>query len=121
MKRDKSIKAESGDAPAGSAYESQAIATRTAVLEKATEVAPVIWQAPDQEAIDVSRRQFFNRASIFLVLTGTAAFGASLIAFCGHVLVGVLVPRSPSVALMTWSRKFGVSAVLCISPRRELG
>ncbi|GDX25765.1 hypothetical protein LBMAG12_01390 [Actinomycetes bacterium] len=81
VKRDKSIKAESGDAPAGSAYESQAIATRTAVLEKATEVAPVIWQAPDQEAIDVSRRQFFNRASIFLVLTGTAAFGASLIAF----------------------------------------
>ena len=81
IKRDKSIKAESGDGPAGSAYESQAIATRTAVLEKATEVAPVVWQAPDQEAVDVSRRQFFNRASIFLVLTGTAAFGASLIAF----------------------------------------
>jgi len=81
VKRDKSIKAESGDGPAGSAYESQAIATRTAVLEKATEVAPVVWQAPDQEAVDVSRRQFFNRASIFLVLTGTAAFGASLIAF----------------------------------------
>ena len=81
VKRDKSIKAESGDGPAGSAYESQAIATRTAVLEKATEVAPVVWQAPDQEVVDVSRRQFFNRASIFLVLTGTAAFGASLIAF----------------------------------------
>ncbi|MBJ7362879.1 MAG: Rieske 2Fe-2S domain-containing protein [Ilumatobacteraceae bacterium] len=81
VKRDKSIKAESGDGPAGSAYESQAIATRTAVLEKATEVAPVVWQAPDQEAVDVSRRQFFNRASVFLVLTGTAAFGASLIAF----------------------------------------
>ena len=81
IKRDKSIKAESGDGPAGSAYESQAIATRTAVLEKATEVAPVVWQAPDQEAVDVSRRQFFNRASIFLVLTGTAAFGASLIDF----------------------------------------
>ena len=81
IKRDKSIKAESGDGPAGSAYESQAIATRTAVLEKATEVAPVVWQAPDQEAVDVSRRQFFNRASVFLVLTGTAAFGASLIAF----------------------------------------
>ena len=32
IKRDKSIKAESGDGPAGSAYESQAIATRTAVL-----------------------------------------------------------------------------------------
>ena len=41
----------------------------------------MVWQAPDQEAVDVSRRQFFNRASIFLVLTGTAAFGASLIAF----------------------------------------
>ncbi|CAB4780118.1 unannotated protein [freshwater metagenome] len=81
VKRDKSIKAESGDAPAGSAYESQAIATRTAVLEKATEVAPVIWQAPDQEAIDVSRRQFFNRATIFLVTTGLASFGAALIAF----------------------------------------
>ncbi len=81
VKRDKSNKAEAGDAPSGSAYESQAIATRTAVLEKATEVAPVVWRAPDQEAVDVSRRQFFNRASIFLVLTGTAAFGASLIAF----------------------------------------
>jgi len=81
VKRDKSIKAESGDAPAGSAYESQAVATRTAVLEKATEVAPVVWQAPDQEAVDVSRRQFFNRASIFLVTAGIASFGAAAIAF----------------------------------------
>lgn len=81
VKRDKSIKAESGAGPSGAAYESTEVATRSSELAKATEVAPVAWQAPDQDAVDVSRRQFFNRAAITLMTASIASFGVACIAF----------------------------------------
>lgn len=81
VKRDKSIKAESGAGPTGAAYESSQVATRSSELAKATEVAPVAWQAPDQDAVDVSRRQFFNRAAITLMTASLASFGVASIAF----------------------------------------
>ena len=81
MKRDKSIKSESGAGPTGSAYESTELATRSTELAKATEVAPVAWQAPDQDAVDVSRRQFFNRAAVTLMTASIASFGVACIAF----------------------------------------
>jgi len=81
VKRDKSIKAESGAGPTGAAYESTEVATRSTELARASEVAPVAWEAPDQDAVDVSRRQFFNRAAVTLMTTSIATFGVACIAF----------------------------------------
>jgi cytochrome b6-f complex iron-sulfur subunit len=78
VKRDKSIKSESGAGPTGAAYESTEVATRSTELAKATEVAPVAWQAPDQDAVDVSRRQFFNRAAVTLMTASIASFGVAV-------------------------------------------
>jgi cytochrome b6-f complex iron-sulfur subunit len=45
-----------------------------------TAIAP--WSPPDPEAIGVSRRQFFNRATVALMATGIGAFSAaSMVAF----------------------------------------
>ena len=45
-----------------------------------TAIAP--WSPPDPEAIGVSRRQFFNRATVTLMATGIGAFSAaSMVAF----------------------------------------
>jgi cytochrome b6-f complex iron-sulfur subunit len=41
------------------------------------EVAPVPWTPPDPEAIGVSRRQFFNRATVTLTSAGLGAFAAA--------------------------------------------
>jgi cytochrome b6-f complex iron-sulfur subunit len=45
----------------------------------AVEVEP--WVAPDAEAIGVSRRQFFNRASVTLMSASIGAFGAAVVGF----------------------------------------
>ena len=39
--------------------------------------APVPWSPPDPEAIGVSRRQFFNRATVTLTSAGVGAFAAA--------------------------------------------
>lgn len=44
---------------------------------KATAVAPAPWVLPDPEAIGVSRRQFFNRATVTLTTAGIGAFTAA--------------------------------------------
>jgi cytochrome b6-f complex iron-sulfur subunit len=43
------------------------------------EVAPFV--APDEEAIGVSRRQFFNRTAVTLMAASIGAFGASVVGF----------------------------------------
>jgi cytochrome b6-f complex iron-sulfur subunit len=68
----------SDDAPSG--REVEASARSTAVVKAApVEVAP--WVAPDEEAIGVSRRMFFNRATVTLLTISVASFGASVVGF----------------------------------------
>jgi cytochrome b6-f complex iron-sulfur subunit len=81
VKRDRAVKAESGSAPTGSSYEAAVTTARSTELAKATEVAPVAWQAPDPEAIEVSRRQFFNRAAVTMMTASIASFGVAVVAF----------------------------------------
>lgn len=58
-----------------------------AVTARSVTVAPqptpdvVPWTPPDVEALGVSRRQFFNRATVTLMSVSLGAFGASSIAF----------------------------------------
>lgn len=56
-------------------------AARTTDIVKAApvEVAPFV--APDEEAIGVSRRQFFNRTAVTLMAASIGAFGASVVGF----------------------------------------
>jgi cytochrome b6-f complex iron-sulfur subunit len=51
-------------------------------LVRAEEMAPAVWVPPDPEALGVSRRQFFNRATVTLVSASTLTFAAaSFVAF----------------------------------------
>ncbi|MDA0370758.1 MAG: Rieske 2Fe-2S domain-containing protein [Actinomycetota bacterium] len=79
VKRDKSS-AKVG-APAGASFESAEVSARSTALEKASEVAPVAWVAPDEEAVGVSRRQFFNRAAVTMMSASIGAFGVAVVAF----------------------------------------
>jgi cytochrome b6-f complex iron-sulfur subunit len=65
----------------GRDVEAQVAAARSTALVAApkAEVAP--WSPPDAEAIGVSRRQFFNRASVTLMSASLGAFGAAVLAF----------------------------------------
>ena len=56
-------------------------AARTSEVVKAApvEVAPFV--APDEEALGVSRRMFFNRSAVTLMAASLGAFGASVVAF----------------------------------------
>jgi cytochrome b6-f complex iron-sulfur subunit len=55
----------------------------TALATVDEEPALVPWVAPDPEAIGVSRRQFFNRATVTLMTAGLGAFAAA--AFVGFL------------------------------------
>lgn len=67
-----------GDAATG--REVEAAARSTEIVKAApVEVAPFV--APDEEAIGVSRRQFFNRTAITLMAASIGAFGASVVGF----------------------------------------
>lgn len=69
------------DQLSGREVEAQVAAARSTALVAApsAEVAP--WSPPDPEAIGVSRRQFFNRASMTLMSASLGAFGAAVLAF----------------------------------------
>ena len=69
------------DRLSGREVEAQVAAARSTSLVAApkAEVAP--WSPPDPEAIGVSRRQFFNRASVTLMSASLGAFGAAVVAF----------------------------------------
>ena len=66
--------------------EAEGTASRGAGTALATiddDVALVPWVAPDPEALGVSRRQFFNRATVTLMTAGLGAFAAA--AFVGFL------------------------------------
>jgi cytochrome b6-f complex iron-sulfur subunit len=83
-KRDRDAEIDLPAAPSGRDIERSAADARTpgAGLVKADSQAPALWVPPDPEAIGVSRRQFFNRASIALMGAGLGTFAAaSFVAF----------------------------------------
>ena len=66
--------------PAPTAREVEAqgeVARYGTTLVPTREVAPVPWSPPDPEALGVSRRQFFNRATVTLTSAGLGAFAAA--------------------------------------------
>lgn len=63
------------------AVEREAAEARSRELVPAGPAAVAPWSPPDPDAIGVSRRQFFNRASITLMSASLGAFGAAVLAF----------------------------------------
>jgi cytochrome b6-f complex iron-sulfur subunit len=66
-------------APTRSSVEAQGAVARygTAIAPVAEETALAPWSPPDEEALGVSRRQFFNRATVTLTSAGLGAFAAA--------------------------------------------
>jgi cytochrome b6-f complex iron-sulfur subunit len=65
------------DAPTAADVEAAGVAARSTAVAVRVEPTLVEWTPPDPEAIGVSRRQFFNRASITLMGVGLGAFAAA--------------------------------------------
>jgi cytochrome b6-f complex iron-sulfur subunit len=65
------------DAPTASDVEAAGVAARSTAVEKRPEPAIVAWTPPDPEIVGVSRRQFFNRATVTLMSAGIGAFAAA--------------------------------------------
>jgi cytochrome b6-f complex iron-sulfur subunit len=63
------------------AVEREAAEARSRELVPAGPAALAPWSPPDPDAIGVSRRQFFNRATITLMSASLGAFGAAVLAF----------------------------------------
>jgi cytochrome b6-f complex iron-sulfur subunit len=67
--------------PARTAAEAEAegvvARTGTALVPRETDTGLTPWVAPDPEAIGVSRRQFFNRATVNLMAVGFTTFSAA--------------------------------------------
>ena len=91
-KRDKAHRSEEGAAVEASASvrtaadaEAEGVAARSKELVTvgADESSLMPWTPPDPEAIGVSRRQFFNRATVTLMTAGIGAFAAA--AFVGFL------------------------------------
>ena len=64
-------------APTASEVEAAGVAARSTELEVRPEPQIVQWTPPDPEVIGVSRRQFFNRATVTLMSAGIAGFAAA--------------------------------------------
>lgn len=62
-------------------FEREAVAVRSTELVVPQSVAVAPWTPPDAEAIGVSRRQFFNRATVTLMSAGLGGFGAASLGF----------------------------------------
>ena len=65
----------------GRDYEREAVAARSTALAVPQSVAVAPFSPPDPEVIGVSRRQFFNRATVTLLSAGLGGFGAAVIGF----------------------------------------
>lgn len=61
--------------------ESAAVAARGVVAVPQPIPSVVAWTPPDVETLGVSRRQFFNRATVALMSASLGGFGAAVIAF----------------------------------------
>jgi len=71
--------------PVGRSFESQAVEARAAALAPKVDTTPAIFVKPDADAIDVSRRQFLNRATVTLM-------SASLLTFLAGGFLAFLWP-----------------------------
>lgn len=65
----------------GRDIELAAVASRNVAVAPQPESNVVEWTPPDAEALGVSRRQFFNRATVTLMSASLGGFGAAVIAF----------------------------------------
>ena len=64
--------------PTGREMEAQGqVARYGTTIVPTREAAPIPWSPPDPEALGVSRRQFFNRATVTLTSAGIGAFAAA--------------------------------------------
>lgn len=79
--RDRAAAAGLPDAPSGREVERAAAEARSGALVKAAPAPVAPWTPPDPEAVAVSRRQFFNRATVTLMSASLGAFGAAVLAF----------------------------------------
>lgn len=86
VRRDSTARASrsSSETRSAAAAEAEGVAARTgtglATVDSSAELTP--WTPPDPEALGVSRRQFFNRATISLMAAGIGTFSAaSFVAF----------------------------------------
>ncbi len=82
VKRDAKARAASGVADTGRTgadAEAEGVVARTgtALVPVTTDTGLAPWTPPDPEALGVSRRQFFNRATISLMGAGIATFSAA--------------------------------------------
>lgn len=88
-RRDRDADIDLPHAPTGRDIERVASASRSTAVVKAASPAPVVWVPPDADAIGVSRRQFFNRATVGLMATGLGTFAAAgFVAFLWPIAKG---------------------------------
>ena len=62
-------------------FERESVASRSTALAVPQSVAVAPWTPPDPEAIGVSRRQCFNRATVTIMSAGLGGFGAAVLGF----------------------------------------
>ena len=79
--REKAARKEAARDVSGKEYEREAAAARSTALAVPQSVAVAPFVAPDPEVIGVSRRQFFNRATVTLMSAGLGGFGAAVIGY----------------------------------------
>jgi cytochrome b6-f complex iron-sulfur subunit len=80
VQRDKSARKRTEsvvDVPTAAEVEAAGVAARSTEIEVRPEPQIVQWTPPDPEVIGVSRRQFFNRATVTLMSAGIGAFAAA--------------------------------------------
>jgi cytochrome b6-f complex iron-sulfur subunit len=77
VRRDKDSEIDLPAGPSGRAVERAVSDARGASLVAAAPSVPAIWVPPDRDALDVTRRQFLNRANVALTSTGLLTFAAA--------------------------------------------
>lgn len=88
-RRDRDAEVDLPAAPTGREVERAAVAEQRGGLVKADSMAPAVFVPPDPEAIGVSRRQFFNRATVGLMGAGLTSFAAAgFVAFLWPIATG---------------------------------
>ncbi len=81
LRRDRASDVSLPEPLSGTEVEAAAAAARSGELEKAEPSALMPFVRPDEDAVGVTRRQFFNRAQVTLMTAGLGAFGLAVIAF----------------------------------------
>jgi cytochrome b6-f complex iron-sulfur subunit len=84
VKRDRAAREEQRHEEVVAAPTRSSVEAEGAVARRGVAIAPVVeeralapWSPPDEEALGVSRRQFFNRATVTLTSAGLGAFAAA--------------------------------------------